>query len=370
VIGTNLVLALAFAAIFGLTSSLFNSTLKAHYSEIAQALAPLSRRVNGVRRWSGRPAGSLPWRASPVGRKWLAPVVIIVIAGLVYSLLDPGFGFSIYGLTLFVSLAVTIAIVTCAYEGLQAITSTRRYRTPASLKLFPVAIGIAIICVLVSRLTGFRPGFVYGFVGGMAVLGARELDNRRKARLVLLASGCLFAVSLAAWFLAVPVTHAVASGSSWLKVFQGICVGTFVAGLEGLFFGMIPLSITDGGTLFRWNKVVWAAAFGLAAFLFWHVLLNKNGQYGAAFTQSSVKVAVALAAFWTLATVGAYVYSRRRTSPPAAAGGQAVVTAGGAAAAGRTGPAPAFCSECGAPLSAGAKYCGGCGHRIPHKVIE
>ena len=366
VIGTNVALALAFAVIFGLTSSLFNTTLKANYSEIARALAPVGRRVSGIRRSSARLVGPPASRAPAGGRRWLAPVVIIVIAGLVYSLLDPGFGFSTYGLTLFVSLAATIAIVTYAYDGLQAITSTRRYRTPAALKLFPLAIAIAIVCVLVSRLTGFRPGFVYGFVGGMAFLGARQLDDRRKARLVLLAGGCLLAVSLAAWFLAVPVTHAVASGSSWLKVVQGICVGTFVAGLEGLFFGMIPVSITDGGTLFRWNKPAWAAAFGLAAFLFWHVLLNKNGQYGAAFTQSSVKVAVALVAFWTLASVGVYAYFhfRRRTSRPSAAGLQEAVTAGGAAAAGRTGPTPAFCSECGAPLTTGAKYCRGCGSRL------
>ncbi len=90
-------------------------------------------------------------------------------------------------------------------------------------------------------------------------------------------------MSLAAWFLAMPVTNAVEAGSSWLKVLQGICVGTFVVGLEGLVFGLIPLNFMDGGTLFRWNKWVWAGVFGIAMFLFWHVLLNKNSKYGAAF---------------------------------------------------------------------------------------
>jgi hypothetical protein len=256
------------------------------------------------------------------GGRWLAPVAIIVIAGLIYALLDPGFGFSTYGLIVFVSLALSIAVVTYAYEGVQAVISSRRYRAPAAVKLFPIAIGIAIVCVILSRLTGFKPGYLYGFVGGMAFLGTQQPDDRKKGRLVLLAAGCLLAVSLAAWFLAVPLTNAAEAGSSWLKILQGICVGTFVAGLEGLVFGLVPLSFMDGGTLFRWNKWVWGGVFGIVIFLFWHVLLNKNSKYGAAFQQTSAKVVVGLLAFWTVVTVGTYLYFRkprgRSTARPAA----------------------------------------------------
>jgi hypothetical protein len=129
-------------------------------------------------------------------------------------------------------------------------------------------------------------------------------------------------VSLAAWLLAVPVTNAVEAGSSWLKVLQGICVATFVAGLEGLLFGLVPLSFMDGGTLFRWNKWVWGGVFGVALFLFWHVLLNKSSKYGAAFTQTSAKVVIALLVFWTVVTVGTYWYFRKpRGKTPARPGG-------------------------------------------------
>ena len=313
VIGTNLALALVFAAIFGFTSALFNSTIKTKNAEIARTLAPLGRVWN---RATTTLSSFTVFRRLATGgrrgaRRWLESLAIVIIAGLIYALLDPGFGFSIYGLTIFVSLALSIALVTYGYEGVQALVSSRRYRAPAAVKLFPIAIGIAIVCVLLSRLSGFKPGYLYGFVGGMAFLGAQQPDDRKKGRLVLLATGCLFAVSLAAWFLAVPLTNVVEAGSSWLKVLQGICVGTFVVGLEGLFFGLIPLSITDGGTLFRWNRVVWAGAFGLATFLFWHVLLNKNSKYGAAFAETSVRVVIALLVFWTLVTVGTYWYFRK-----------------------------------------------------------
>jgi hypothetical protein len=320
VIGTNLALALVFAAIFGFTSTLFNSTLEAKNAEIVRLFAPLGRVWSKAKTALSKPAvfRRLASGRAHGGRRWLESLAIVIIAGLIYALLDPGFGFSIYGLTIFVSLALSIALVTYGYEGVQALVSSRRYRAPAAVRLFPIAIGIAIVCVLLSRLTGFKPGYLYGFVGGMAFLGAQQPDDRRKGRLVLLATGCLFVVSLAAWLLAVPLTGAVEAGSSWLKVLQGICVGTFVVGLEGLFFGLIPLSITDGGTLFRWNKVVWAGAFGLAAFLFWHVLLNKNSKYGAAFAETSVRVVVALLVFWTLVTVGTYWYFRKPRGKPAA----------------------------------------------------
>jgi hypothetical protein len=320
VIGTNLALALVFAAIFGFTSTLFNSTLETKNAEIVRLFAPLGRVWSKAKTALSKPAVFRRLASGRVhgGRRWLESLAIVNIAGLIYALLDPGFGFSIYGLTIFVSLALSIALVTYGYEGVQALVSSRRYRAPAAVRLFPIAIGIAIVCVLLSRLTGFKPGYLYGFVGGMAFLGAQQPDDRRKGRLVLLATGCLFVVSLAAWLLAVPLTGAVEAGSSWLKVLQGICVGTFVVGLEGLFFGLIPLSITDGGTLFRWNKVVWAGAFGLAAFLFWHVLLNKNSKYGAAFAETSVRVVVALLVFWTLVTVGTYWYFRKPRGKPAA----------------------------------------------------
>ncbi|HLA82770.1 MAG TPA: FGLLP motif-containing membrane protein, partial [Thermoleophilia bacterium] len=339
VIGTNFALALIFAAIFGFTSTLFNNTVKTKNAEIVRTLEPLTRRLTGVGKKVGGLLGVLrgkvkavisrpaPFRRLSSGvprmsRRRLEPVAIIIIAGLIYGLLDPGFGFSTYGLIIFVSLALSVAVVTYSYEGVQALTCCRRYRAPAAVKLFPIAIGIAIVCVILSRLTGFRPGYLYGFVGGMAFLGAQQVDDRKKARLVLIASGCLFAVSLAAWLLALPVTNAVEAGSSWLKVLQGVCVATFVAGLEGLLFGLVPLNFMDGGTLFRWNKWVWGGVFGVAVFLFWHVLLNKNSKYGAAFSQTSAKVVIALLVFWTVVTMGTHWYFRKpRGKTPARPGG-------------------------------------------------
>jgi hypothetical protein len=313
VIGTNFVLALIFTAIFGFTSTLFNNTLKCKNAEIVAAAGRL-RAVIPRLAWLQKLKSGSP----RLSRRWVERIAIVAVTGLIYAFLDPNFGFSANGLLIFVSLAVSLAIVTYSYEGVQALASSRGYRVPARLRLFPAAIAIAIICVIISRVSGFTPGYLYGFVGGLAFLGAAQPDDRKKGRLVLLAAACLLVVSLAAWFLAWPLTNAIGAGSSWLEVIQGICVATFVAGLEGLVFGLVPLSFMDGATLFRWNKWVWGGVFGVAVFLFWHVLLNKHGKYGAALEQTSAKVVIGLLAFWVVAAVATYWYFRKPRGKAAA----------------------------------------------------
>ena len=88
-----------------------------------------------------------------------------------------------------------------------------------------------------------------------------------------------------------------------------------------LLFGLVPLSFMEGGSLFRWSKVLWSAMFGVALFLFWHVLLNKNSKYGAAFENTNTQVVLALLGFWTVVTVGTFLLFRRsRPRAPAAQG--------------------------------------------------
>ncbi|OFW60305.1 MAG: hypothetical protein A2133_10100 [Actinobacteria bacterium RBG_16_64_13] len=336
VIGTNFGLALLFALVFGFTSTLFNSTLKSNGDRIARAFSPLGRagRAVGVtagphlrrfgnwlRAFTFRSAAMrrATARMPRLSRRWRERAAIVLVAALIYAFLDPTFGFSGHGVNIFFSLLISVTIVTAAYEGTQAVTSSRGFRIPAALKLFPAAIAIAILCVLLSRLSGFTPGYLYGFVGGLAFLGAQQPDKRRHGRIVLVGATCLLAVSMAAWFLAIPVARAAEAGSGWAAVIQSMCAATFVAGLEGVLFGLVPLTFLDGGALFHWNKVLWASLFGVATFLFWHVLLNKNSKYGAAFEQTNTQVVLALLGFWTLITVGTFLLLRQKrpgTAPP------------------------------------------------------
>ena len=324
VIGTNFGLTLLLALVFGFTATLFNDTLESNYERITKAFSPLARGTKSLGEKAAPPARRLGnWarayafrseivrrisaRAPHVGRRWIRPLAVVLVAALIYAFLDPTFGFSGHGANIFFSLALSIAVVTFAYDGIQAIVSSRGYRIPAAVTLFPAAIGIAVFCVILSRATHFVPGYVYGFVGSLAFVGGLEPDKRKEGRMILIGALCLIAASMAAWFIAIPAAKAAVNGAWWAPGLESLCSAIFVAGLEGLFFGLLPLSVMDGGVLFRWSKVLWGILFGVVVFLFWHVLLNKNSKYGAAFGQSNTKVVLIFLACWTVATVAFYL---------------------------------------------------------------
>ena len=62
----------------------------------------------------------------------------------------------------------------------------------------------------------------------------------------------------------------------WASIPEGIAVGIFIGGLEGLFFQMVPIKWMDGHHLWSWNKLVWLGVTGITAFLFWHILPQRG----------------------------------------------------------------------------------------------
>jgi hypothetical protein len=93
-------------------------------------------------------------------------------------------------------------------------------------------------------------------------------------------------------------------------------VTIFVAGIEGLFYAMIPITFMDGATVFEWSKAVWAGLFGLATFLFWHLLLNQNDAYLDALRQTRVAVALGLVLLYAGVTVATWLFFKLRSAPP------------------------------------------------------
>jgi len=97
-------------------------------------------------------------------------------------------------------------------------------------------------------------------------------------------------------------------------VLQAALVTIFVAGIEGLFYAMIPITFMDGATVFEWNKFVWAGLFGLATFLFWHLLLNQNDAYLDALRQTRVAIALGLVLIYGEVTLATWLFFKIRAS--------------------------------------------------------
>jgi hypothetical protein len=210
------------------------------------------------------------------------------------------------------------AVLIYSYEGTQALLGARFYRLRARFQLFPIALAFGVACVLLTRWMDFHPGYLYGFVAGFAFLGMEAETPRRWALLVLAGSGALLAASLAAWGLAVPVSGLAEDGLPGASVLYGVLVAIFVAGLEGLLFTLVPLTFMDGSKVLAWSRVVWGVAFGLAAWLFFHVLINPGNAYLEALTSTKVLLMLGTLAAYDLLTVGTWLFFRwyvRRPAP-------------------------------------------------------
>ena len=242
--------------------------------------------------------------------------MILGLTGIVYGFLSPDFGLNSESLVLFVSLAIGLGIVTYLKFGGTSLLAISRHRAKSDVRLYGTAVGVAIACVLASRLIGFAPGVVYGFIASTVVVAPVALSRRQEAQLVLWPDLALLALAIAAWLALGPVSAAAATdGGVLLAIANTVLATLFVAGLEGFMLCMIPLRFVDGAAVMRWNRWLWALIFGVGVFLWWQLLINRDEAYVDAFRQGSVLAALAILAIFMIVTGSVWLYFRTHTLP-------------------------------------------------------
>jgi hypothetical protein len=314
VVGTNLLLAIVLMILVGISSALFNSTLDENRAQIEGWFARPAALLRPSTAALGLTAsiGSAAAASRRLSRPVRVAAILAVTAG-VYGFLSPDFGLDGRSLLLFVSLMLGLGIVTYISEGGMAELGARRYRLRAGVRIFAAALSVAVVCVLLSRLVGFRPGILYGFVASFALLAPAAIGRRESAVLVVVPWFGLMGASLAALVLLVPLRAAAAGGESWLiGLLEATAAIVLVAGLEGVLFNMIPVDFMDGMKVARWNPIVWAVLFTIAAFLFWQLLLNQDGAYLDAMRQTKVIAAIGVAVFCAVASIAMWTFFRLR----------------------------------------------------------
>lgn len=242
--------------------------------------------------------------ASSGNAKYAACAVAGAVIG---GFLDPGFGFSWASFTLVAGVLVTIVVGT-VIGSMPGVLLRRRLGLPATavLEAVPTGLVVAVVCVVVSRLVGFQPGYLYGLVGGLAFVVA--LTKLQQARAVFAGTLVALGVALAAWLAYVPLTSAATQPDPGFAVTisQAVAAALFVGGIEGTLIGLTPLKLLPGYTIWSWSRPAW---FGLAivtAFLFVTVLLRPENGYLGSSSTASVWVTYGLfagfgmlsAAFW------------------------------------------------------------------------
>ena len=237
-------------------------------------------------------------------------IFLLLLSALLYAFLDPEFGISASGAIVLLSLFVALAVLVYSYDGTKALLGAKFHKLRARFQLFPVALAFGVACVLLTRWMDFHPGYLYGFVAGLTLLGMEAETPRRWALLVLAGVGALLAASLAAWCLAVPVGTLAERGLPGTSVLYGVLVAIFVTGLEGLLFTLVPLTLMDGSKVMAWSRAVWGVAFGLAAWLFFHVLINPGSAYLEALSSKKVLLMLGTLAGYGSLTVGTWLFFR------------------------------------------------------------
>lgn len=313
VVGTNLLLAVVVLVLLLASATVFNETIQENYGAVegwaSHVVRPLETGVNQVRIVLDRLTS---W--SPGLRKLVGPGLVLIAAATIYGLLEPNFGPDENGATVFAGMLAGIAGVTYVWEGGQALL-TRRWGGNAAVRVFPIAMVIACISVLVSRLTGFLPGIVYGFIAASAVTAEVSLDRRQGARLVLYPALALSGIALLAWFALVPFGELADDSTSWPgRAPEGVAALFVLVAVEALAFSMIPATFVDGKKIWEWSKPVWFAVTALLFFVFFHVLINHQRSDLEAFRQQSVVVVLTAVGACLAASTCAWLLFKRHAT--------------------------------------------------------
>jgi hypothetical protein len=287
-------------------ANIFNSTFSSNYAEILLILAGFKRRVRrslGLKDRDDVAAGSpLALGATPsvaatalvttagtsnvpaaVTKDADEPgetsrrgfVLVLILGAILGGLLDPKFGFNRQSATdlgaTFVSFAFGAVL---SWYITKVFRQHHKYPTRTYLRALPLGLAIAALCVLISRVTSFEPGYLYGVVVGISF--AESLEERHNAHLTVISTMSTLVVALVAWFIWIPVNHLALThvGNVPIGLLDDVLGSIFVGGLVGTVVGLMPLQFLPGATLLRWRKDVWVIVFFIAIFLLMEVELN------------------------------------------------------------------------------------------------
>lgn len=308
VLGANALLAMLFAIFVLVDSSIFNTTVKENHSDIANFFRPVTDPLNGIFAALADGGGA---SVGSRGSSFMKVGGVLGLTGLVYSLLSPDFGFNNPTLILFFSLVAGLAVTTYVYDGGQVLFAEKRYGVPAAIKFFPIALIIACISVLVSRLTHLHPGVVYGFVASAVILSS--IDHRREAKLLFFAMASLFAASMLAWLLIDPVRDLATDDNKWWSAaLEAGVVAVFLGGIQGLLFTLVPLEFIDGKKVFSWNPIAWFVLTLAVGFVFFQFVLHQNGTFAQSWDKESIRSVLWLCVICWCITIATWMFFKAR----------------------------------------------------------
>jgi hypothetical protein len=181
------------------------------------------------------------------------------------------------------------------------------------MRVFPLAIVIALGCVALTRVTNLHPGIIFGFVTAAAIFPAAGEPSRRQRGLTVAAPLVAVMVLSGIAFLLIDPMHdfSDAHPGVWGTLPETVAVALFVAGAESALLILIPITFNDGEKVWHWNRLVWFALAVPAAFAFIHVIVNEDN-FGELRDDTDAMTVIAICVVVLVVSIATWLYFRLR----------------------------------------------------------
>jgi hypothetical protein len=303
-------LLIAFLAPF--PGTLFNKTVEANYEEIRGWVTGWRRRWNAMlSALAIGPLANVKNVLSEILRGRGGMFLFVLLSALVYGFLSPTFGFDLDSLALFLGLLVGLMLITAAFDLPLRLYHGRRSRghDQGVLRALWWTLLVAVVCVIVSRLAGFQPGYLYGLI--VSIVFVTEVSPREEGIGTWLAAWWLLILSFGAWILLSFVRQG--TFDPWVSLFlQTVLVTFVVAGIETLAVGLLPLRFLPGHPLYRWRRAMWFPLFALAVFGYLLILVDPANGYLSDDSRTPMLIGVIFLVVFGAISIGTWAYFRFR----------------------------------------------------------
>jgi len=296
----NFLLAMILATAFGFFGNLLNNTIESNEAEFARLLSPVRALTGKFRSLLSRFDSSLASERRAALAFVLKLLFVLFLHGLVLSYLDPSFGIGLPNAMFLVIALMFSSALMALIDDISLFFYVKSRGGQADLRLHSGNFFLVLISTFFSRLFGLVPGIMLGSPAGLE----NVKDNAPPVNQDYIALGVVFLTGMFAW-----VVSPFLLGNEWLNT---VLLLIFAAGVQALFFELMPVGYLRGRNIFRSNRYVWFGLFTLAAFLFLHTMLNPNGDFVEAFKSPNMLSLSIMVTLFCAFSGGVWFYFRSR----------------------------------------------------------
>ncbi len=285
---TAVLLTLVLVILLALPTALLNSASSTGAEKVAAWRASVAARREKL--GSGLPTGLRAtgervrawWARASTAKRGLPLAAATLLAAAVMSgFVDPDFGTGASTPRVLLSIVLGFTLeVLLGWVAMLILLPRLIAGVDARLDVRPATLLIVLGAVIVTRLTGFEPGIVFGLVAGVAVGATLATAARVRVALAGLAWG--YGLALLAWITYAALEPAVLDAASaspdglpplGLVLLREALATMTMAGIAALPVALVPVRGLTGHEVWMWSKPLWAGLYAVGLLSFFLVLM-------------------------------------------------------------------------------------------------